>query len=164
MSILCYNRIFCVSERLKQIKCNTLFFGRLCVGLVEYSVQLPPVLVENLWVEGLPSRKIDDRNAYDMYMQLSDVVVLKENNWLDETDSESGEFHNILELAREGKVTKNAREILICKCSMFRMKLPKFQGRVFDDDGLCRILCNNKDMENYHYFQILKLQKIRTAI
>ena len=75
--------------------------------LVGDPVHLPPVQAESLWVEGLPSTKLEDRNRNTIYGQFSDIVILKENNRLDVTHPESRDFNEILERMRDGKWTKN---------------------------------------------------------
>ena len=66
---------FHISERLKERKGSNIYFGGLYVVLVGYPMQLPPVLAENLWVEGLSYTRIDDVNGHTVYIQFSDVVV-----------------------------------------------------------------------------------------
>ena len=73
--MLIREEIFWVWKRLKQIKCNNLVFGGLCVVLVGNPEQLPPVQAENLWVIGLPSSNIDDRNSNNLYKNFNDAVV-----------------------------------------------------------------------------------------
>ena len=75
--------LFHISEKLKQIEGNNLVSGELCVVLVGDSVQLPPVLAESLWVKGLPSTSIDDRNGNNICMYFSDLFVLKKTiDWM----------------------------------------------------------------------------------
>ena len=59
-----------------------------------------------MWVKDLPSSNIDDRNSYHVYEHFNDAVMLN-NNQLDGTDSDSVEFNIILELVREGIMTKS---------------------------------------------------------
>ena len=80
--------------------------------------------------------------------------MLKEDNILDETNPNCVQFSNILESARENKVTKTDRESLICKCSMCRMGMSTFQRRISDDVGVSHLFYTNKDTENYNDFQI----------
>ena len=86
----------------KQIECNNLVFDGLCIVFVEDLLQLPPVLVEILWFKGLPNAKIDDTNGHTIYTHFNDVVGLKENNRLDETDSENVQF-NLKQLIGKGR-------------------------------------------------------------
>ena len=106
-------------ERLKEIKGNSLVFGRLCVVLVGDPVQFLPVLADSLLVESLPSKRREDVNGNIIYGQFSDVIILRKNNRLDETDSESVEFNKKIEIARDRKMNKEKRQVLIDKCSMF---------------------------------------------
>ena len=70
-------QLFHVSERLEEIKCYDLVFGGLCIVLVGYPVQLHLVQAESLWVLGLPSTYIHDRNSHTIYRKFSDLVVSK---------------------------------------------------------------------------------------
>ena len=76
-----------------------------------------------------------------------DAVVLKENNWLDESDPDNVLFNNILEKLREGKVTEDDIYFSISKCSMYRMGVSTLKSRGFNDDGLSHLFCTNKDAE-----------------
>lgn len=81
--MLRWKELFHISERLKQIKSKILVLGGLCVLLGRDHAQLSPVLVENLWVVGLPCTNIDDINGHTIYTRFSDIVVLKEKiNWM----------------------------------------------------------------------------------
>ena len=71
-----------------------------------------------------------------IYIQFSDAVVLNKNNRLDETDSESVQFNEILELIRGGKMNDYYREILVRTCSRFKTGQWEFERRRFNDDGL----------------------------
>ena len=94
-----------------------------------------------------------------VYCNFYDVVVLKEINWLDESDPDGVIFNTVLELVREGKMTEDDRNISIEKCIMFNMGIQEFKIRGFDDDSVSCLFCTNKDAENYNNFQIANLQK-----
>ena len=158
-SMLRRKELYYISERLKQIKNNDLLFGGLCVVLVGDPAQLPPVQADSLWVKRLPSTKIEDVHGNTIYNQFSDVVILKENNRLDATDPESTDFYEILESVRDGKMNEKYRQMLIDKCSMYRMGMQKFAAVGFEDDGVSRLFVTNKDSEEYNQTQLLKLQK-----
>ena len=114
---------------------------------------------ENFVVWFLPSSNIDNRNGLYVYCNFYDVVVLKEINWLDESDPDGVIFNTVLELVREGKMTEDDRNISIEKCIMFNMGIQEFKIRGFDDDSVSWLFCTNKDAENYNNFQIANLQK-----
>ena len=50
------------------MKCNTFVFGKLCIGLVGNSAQLPSLLEESLQVVDLLSTNIDDKKGHTIYM------------------------------------------------------------------------------------------------
>ena len=72
--------------------------------------------------------------------------------------SESVEFNNILEMVRDGNMNKEYRDFLF-KYSRFKMGQSKFLKSGFDDQGVSRLLCNNKDENNYNDYHITNLQK-----
>ena len=49
---------------------------------------------------------------------------------MDETDPESVELDEILRMVRGGEIEKEKRQVLIDKCSMFKMGISKFEPRV----------------------------------
>ena len=77
---------------------------------------------------------------------------------MDETDPESVEFNEILEMVREGKMNEHYRKKLVFTCSRFKMGQSEFERRGFDDDIVSRLFWNNKEADNYNNFQINKQQ------
>ena len=108
----------------------------MCISSVGYPSQLPPVQVESLWVQFLPSFNIDDKNSWYTYNHFNDAFALKGNNLLDEINTDGVQFNNILELARKDKMTEAGKETLISKYSMYKMSMSEFQSSGFYNDGV----------------------------
>ena len=92
-----------------------------------------------------------------LYGQFSDVVILRENNWSDATDPESWDFNEIFKRARDWKMDKKYRQMLIDKCSMYRMGMQRVGAIGFENDGVSRLFVNNSSSKEYNITQLLKL-------
>ena len=56
-------------------------------------------------------------------------------------------------------MNKEYMQVLIDKCSIFKMSISKFETQSFDNDEVSLLFVNNQQSENYNELQLLKLQK-----
>ena len=77
LNILCSDgkKLFHILERFRQIEYNNLVFVLVCIVLVGYPAQLPPIQIEIFWIVCLPSSNIDDKNSNELNEQFNDAVL-----------------------------------------------------------------------------------------
>ena len=55
-------------------------------------------------------------------------------------------------------MNKEYMQVLIDKCSIFKMSISKFETQSFDNDKVSLLFVNNQQSENYNELQLIKLQ------
>ena len=104
-SMLKQKELYYIHKRLQQLKVSDDVFGGVSIVLVGDPAQLPPVKGNCLWRKET-SLTSENGLGYNLYQMFDTVIILKENNRLDYSDSEAVEFEDFLNRLRNGENAK----------------------------------------------------------
>jgi len=148
-----------INDRLKQIKCNNMNFGGMCVLLAGDPGQLPPVAGTAVWDDVTKVRGQENKNGCLLFQNLTDVVHLNENMRLDRTDPEAVYFDAFLRRLRNGNVTLDDYQYVSTNCCRHRMGDIEYSRRGFNNHDVTKVHCTNHACNNDNLRSLLCLRK-----